>query len=96
MQHFCKVPIVGSSPTMTSIFMNNRRSFFKSLIGLIVAPKVAEALPVAKPPAEFNKMMIPLIRKTFPELIANNLVSVQPMSGPIGLTFYRNYIKEGS
>lgn len=23
--------------------MNNRRSFFKSLIGLIVAPKVAEA-----------------------------------------------------
>lgn len=26
--------------------MNNRRSFFKSLIGLIVAPKVAKALPI--------------------------------------------------
>ena len=49
MQHFCKVPIVGSSPTMTSIFMKHRRSFFKSLIGLIVAPKVAEALPAASP-----------------------------------------------
>jgi hypothetical protein len=75
--------------------MNNRRSFFKSLIGLIVAPKVAEALPVAKPPVEFNKAMIPLIRRTFPELITHNLVGVQPMSGPIGLTFYMNYIKEG-
>lgn len=29
--------------------MNNRRSFFKSLIGLIVAPKVAEALPTEAP-----------------------------------------------
>ena len=38
-QHFCKVPVVGSSPTMTSISMNNRRLFFKSLIGLIIAPK---------------------------------------------------------
>lgn len=29
--------------------MNNRRSFFKSLVGLIVAPKVAEALPTEAP-----------------------------------------------
>ena len=26
--------------------MNSRRSFFKSLIGLVIAPKVVEALPV--------------------------------------------------
>lgn len=89
MQHFCKVPIVGSSPTMTSIFMNNRRSFFKILIGLIVAPKVAEALPVTKPkaPASFNKVLIPMIRRTFPEIIAKDLVSVQLMSEPTGSVF---------
>lgn len=74
--------------------MNNRRSFFKSLIGLIVAPKVAEALPVAKPPVSFNKTMIPMIRRTFPELIAKDIVGVQPMSGPIGLAFHMKYIND--
>lgn len=29
--------------------MNNRRSFFKSLIGLFVAPKLARALPAEAP-----------------------------------------------
>ena len=76
--------------------MNNRRSFFKSLIGLIVAPKVAEALPVVKPkpPVSFNKVLIPIIRRTFPELIAKDIVEVQPMSGPIGLAFHMKYIND--
>ena len=73
--------------------MNNRRSFFKSLIGLIVAPKVAEALPVAKPkaPVSFNKVMIPMIRRVYPELLAKDIVGVQPMSGPVGLAFAHSY-----
>lgn len=76
--------------------MNNRRSFFKSLISLIVAPKVAEALPVAKPkaPVSFNKVLIPMIRRTFPEIIAKDIVGVQPMSGPIGLAFHMKYIND--
>ena len=76
--------------------MNNRRSFFKSLIGLFVAPKVAEALPVAKPkaPVSFNKVLIPMIRRTFPELITKDIVGVQPMSGPIGLAFHMKYIND--
>ncbi len=73
--------------------MNNRRSFFKSLIGLIVAPKVAEALPVAKPkaPVSFNNVMIPMIRQVYPELLAKDIVGVQPMSGPVGLAFAHSY-----
>lgn len=73
--------------------MNNRRSFFKSLISLIIAPKVAEALPVAKPPINFNKVLLPMIRRTFPEIIAHDLVDAQPMSGPVGLAFHMNYVK---
>ena len=31
------------------------------------------------------KILIPMIRRTFPELISNEIVGVQPMSGPVGL-----------
>jgi len=33
------------------------------------------------------KILIPMIRRTFPELITNEIVGVQPMSGPVGLAF---------
>jgi hypothetical protein len=37
------------------------------------------------------KIVIPMIRRTFPELLANELVGVQPMSGPVGLAFAMRY-----
>ena len=37
------------------------------------------------------KILIPMIRRTFPELISNELVGVQPMSGPVGLAFALRY-----
>ena len=36
----------------------------------------------------FQKFAFPLVRRVFPELIANNLVSVQPMTGPVSQVFY--------
>ena len=33
------------------------------------------------------KILIPMIRRTFPELITNEIVGVQPMSGPVGWAF---------
>jgi len=41
--------------------------------------------------ARLPKVMIPLIRRTFPSLIASQLVGVQPMSGPVGLSFAMNH-----
>lgn len=41
------------------------------------------------------KILIPMIRRTFPELITNEIVGVQPMSGPVGLAFALRY-KYGS
>jgi|TARA_R110000744_G_scaffold198265_5_gene317492 hypothetical protein len=41
------------------------------------------------------KILIPMIRRTFPELITNEIVGVQPMSGPVGLAFALRYKYEG-
>jgi hypothetical protein len=37
------------------------------------------------------KILIPMIRRTFPELISNEIVGVQPMGGPVGLAFALRY-----
>lgn len=36
----------------------------------------------------FQKFAFPLVRRVFPELIANKIVGVQPMSGPVSQIFY--------
>jgi hypothetical protein len=45
----------------------------------------------AKGDARLPKILIPMIRRTFPELITNDIVGVQPMSGPVGLAFALRY-----
>lgn len=41
--------------------------------------------------ADFTRFALPLIRKSYPRLIADNLVGVQPMSQPASLIFYIRY-----
>jgi hypothetical protein len=36
----------------------------------------------------FQKFAFPLVRRVYPKLIANNLVGVQPMQGPVSQVFY--------
>lgn len=38
-----------------------------------------------------QKIMLPIVRRVFPNLIANNLVSVQPIAAPSGIIFYLKY-----
>ena len=42
------------------------------------------------------KILIPMIRRTFPELISNEIVGVQPMSGPVGLAMALRYTYNSS
>ena len=35
--------------------------------------------------AQFKRISIPLVRRIYPQLIANKIVSVQPLLGPTGL-----------
>lgn len=37
------------------------------------------------------KILIPMIRRTFPELISHEICGVQPMGGPVGLAFALRY-----
>lgn len=46
--------------------------------------------------ARLPKVLIPMIRRTFPELITNEIVGVQPMTGPVGLAFALRYKYDGS
>ena len=41
--------------------------------------------------ARLPKILIPMIRRTFPELITNEIVGVQPMAGPVGLALALRY-----
>jgi hypothetical protein len=41
---------------------------------------------------DFQKYAMPLVRAIYPELIANELVSVQPMLGPVSLVFYMDMV----
>jgi hypothetical protein len=36
---------------------------------------------------EFKKIVMPLVRRIWPSLITNDLVAVQPMTGPVGLAY---------
>lgn len=38
--------------------------------------------------ASFKRISIPLVRRIYPQLIANKIVSVQPLLGPTGQVFY--------
>lgn len=46
--------------------------------------------------ARLPKVLIPMIRRTFPELITNEICGVQPMSGPVGLAFALRYYYDGA
>jgi len=41
---------------------------------------------------DFQKYAFPLVRAIFPELVANQLVSVQPMLGPVSQVFYLDFV----
>ena len=54
-------------------------------------PGAATSDTYAAGDSRLPKILIPMIRRTFPELISNEIVGVQPMSGPVGLAFALRY-----
>jgi hypothetical protein len=72
----------------------NRRKLFKTIFGTIAGTVIAPVIKVLpKPPVQsLPRMMIPMIRRTFPELLTHEIVGAQPMSGPVGLAFHMRYV----
>tara|TARA_R110001583_G_scaffold11265_1_gene51261 strand:+ start:22 stop:1575 length:1554 start_codon:yes stop_codon:yes gene_type:complete len=54
----------------------------------IVSERVDEAETTTQSMGTFQKFAFPLVRRVFPELIANKICGVQPMSGPVSQVFY--------
>ena len=44
----------------------------------------------------FQKFAFPLVRRVYPELIANKIIGVQPMSGPVSQIFYLGHSRAGN
>ena len=40
----------------------------------------------------FTKYIFPVLRRVFPNLIANEIVSVQPLTAPVGAVFFLDYV----
>ena len=59
----------------------------------IVSERVDEVVGTDSPTTvgklgTFQKFAFPLVRRVYPQLLANNLVGVQPMQGPVSQIFY--------
>lgn len=62
-----------------------RRKFFKTLLGAAIA--VTIPLELKSIPDE----RLPIVKITFPPLLAAEIVGIQPMNGPVGQVFHLTY-----
>ncbi len=80
-------PLVGSirdphRRNTTAILLQNELNFVKNALN---EDTLTGQL------ATYTKYLFPAIRRIFPNLIANDLVSMQPMTGPVGAVFFYEY-----
>lgn len=79
--------------------MISRRAFFGMAAAIAViplAPKTVIASEVVIPRSavanQFKSIIIPMIRKIIPGMIARNIAGVQPMTSPAGSIFALRYV----
>lgn len=77
----------------------NRRSFLKTILVIaptIFIPKIIipkwKNVQLLSTVGSFDLFTMPIVRRVFPEILAKELVSVQPMSGPTGKLFYLDFV----
>lgn len=72
----------GTDAPFTALILENTAKFLGSIDETSRSTNVGN----------FDRFAFPLIRAVFPNLIAQDLVSVQPMDGPVGLVFFFDLI----
>ena len=73
----------GWDAQSTAILLENQFNFLNNEMN-----EVTKILQIGN----FDKFAFPIIRAVYPNLIANEIVSVQPMAGPVSLIFYLDYL----
>ena len=81
---------------VTSVLLENQEKFLKEEAGILneAAPTMSAgtggfggSATATGPVAGFDPVLISLIRRSMPKLIAYDIAGVQPMTGPTGLIF---------
>lgn len=70
---------------------NSSSGIFGASAGANATQGLVKADGYATGDSRLPKILIPMIRRTFPELISNEICGVQPMGGPVGLAFALRY-----
>lgn len=81
-QPYCE-GLEGWDRAATAILLENQFQFMENELN-----EVTKILQIGN----FDKFAFPIIRAVYPNLIANEIVSVQPMAGPVSLIFYLDYL----
>lgn len=71
----------GSKKQITSVLLENQKNQILAETATVPGATAAGAI------GNFQKITIPMIRRILPGTIATDLVGVQPMSGPVGLSY---------
>ena len=71
----------------TAVLLENEMDHLKKMIN--------EA-SISGDAGQYTKFVFPIIRTVFPNLIASNICSVQPMNAPVGAVFFMQYKKTNS
>lgn len=66
---------------VTAVLMENQSQYLKGMTEETRSTNVGS----------FTKYIFPVLRRVFPNLIANDIVSVQPMTAPVGAVFFLDY-----
>lgn len=72
----------GATQSFTANMLENTDAFFSTM------DESTRVLQIGN----FDKFAFPLIRAIYPNLITNEIVSVQPMSGPTSIIFYLDFV----
>ena len=78
---------IGSDYTrrVTAQLLENQA---KSIVEERLSEDITAAATTTGQLGTFQKFAFPLVRRVYPQLIANSLVGVQPMQGPVSQVFY--------
>jgi hypothetical protein len=71
----------------TLIMLENQHNEMNEATTYMGGQMGASAPSYSSTNAMFQKIAVPMVRRTFPELIAHDIVGVQPMTGPVGIAF---------
>jgi len=85
--------IDGDKAHQTAVVLENQEMFLREAGLLNEATSTGSGFPGSSGSIDkFPKLVIPMVRRIMPQLIANEIFGVQPMEGPVGMAFSMRWV----